>query len=265
MISEKRNILEKYGLSAEERLFAAAFLDKAEKSLRGYLTHTSFMDSRQRALGNRLIKDMGFKGVMHGGYEEAERALCLFLPDYMEEVSQEELPLIVLSAKPISAKFSKSLSHRDCLGALMGLGIKREMVGDLLIHEEECQIIVLEEMASYINDNLTQISSVQVSTAFIGLTELRRPETRCQNISATVASLRLDAVMAEGFRLSRGEAQRFIEAGRVSLCHMECTKPDKSVDEGDLITVRGLGRVRLKEVGGNSRKNRIFISLERFV
>ena len=94
---------------------------------------------------------------------------------------------------------------------------------------------------------------------------LHIPEVRCEEVRDTVSSLRLDAVAASGFSLSRGKAADLIASGRVQLNHRECVKPDHAVAQGDVLSCRGLGKCVLTEVGGPSKKGRILIVLERYV
>ena len=113
--------------------------------------------------------------------------------------------------------------------------------------------------------NLDQAGRVRLKTAPMELAGLKPPEVKVKAIRDTVSSLRLDAVAAAGFSLSRGKAADFIAAGKVQLNHRECLKPDRPVAEGDVMSCRGLGKCVLKEVGGPSKKGRIMILLERYV
>ena len=158
-----------------------------------------------------------------------------------------------------------SLSHRDFLGSILGLGLDREKVGDLLVGEGECHILALEDVADFLILHLEQAGRVRLKTAPLPLHQLTPPAVNVKAIRDTVNSLRLDAVAASGFSLSRGKAADLISSGKMQLNHRECLKPDRPVAEGDVISCRGLGKCVLKEVGGPSRKGRIMIGLERYV
>ena len=120
-------------------------------------------------------------------------------------------------------------------------------------------------MADFLLLNLDQAGRVRLKTAPVALSDLKPPEVKVRPIRDTVSSLRLDAVAAAGFSLSRGKAADLIASGKFQLNHRECLKPDRPVAAGDVMSCRGLGKCVLKEVGGPSKKGRIMILLERYV
>lgn len=275
MESVEREKFLKYAQTEEDRLFLAKLLDKANQADRGYLTYTHFMDPHQRTIARRILDEHGFRIIFDGGYLEAERVVGLFLPDYMgytTEIetmeglrSNSEYPISLIQVDYNKNPYAKELTHRDYLGALMNLGIKRETLGDILVHEEFAQIIALSEITTYLETNLTQVARVRVEARTVELPQLVLLILRTEEKTATVASLRLDAVMAEGFHLSRSEAAKYIEAGKVYLQFEECNNVSKLVDVGNTISLRGMGRIILDKIGGNSKKNRIFITLKKLV
>lgn len=275
MDSARREKLLLYAQSEEDRLFIAKLIDKAAQSDKGYLTWTHFMDPHQRSIAKRVLRDMGIHAIFDGGYPSAERVLAMFLPDYMlydsENAQMEaiktgsEYPLSLIQVTYRKNQYTKELTHRDYLGALMNLGIKRETLGDILVHEDRGQIITLSEIAPFIAQNLKQVGRAGVEVQMAELTQMELPTYKTEEKTSTVASLRLDAIVAEGFNLSRSEAAAFIEAGKVFLQFEECTNVSKNVEEGSTITLRGMGRFVLEKVGGNSKKNRIFVTIKRFI
>ena len=158
-----------------------------------------------------------------------------------------------------------SLSHRDFLGALMGCGIKRETVGDIYVAAGRCDFLVTRDILPYVLQNLTDAGRTRLHLEQIPLSALEAPEQKTKQIRGTVSSLRLDGVVAEGFALSRSRAAEVITAGKTELNYMLCTKPDRLVAEGDVISVRGLGKMRLEAVGGNTKKGRISIEICRYI
>ena len=157
------------------------------------------------------------------------------------------------------------LSHRDFLGSILGLGITREKIGDLLVFEDHCDALVLTETAPILRSQLSQVGRCPVSAAPIGLSELEVKPPEVKLIRDTVASLRLDAVASSGFAMARGKAAALIESGRVRLNHREVLKPDRTVSQGDTISCKGLGKFVIKEASGLSKKGRIMIVLERYI
>lgn len=275
MENSEREKLLKYAQTEEDRLFMAKLLDKANQADRGYLTYTHFLDPHQRSIARRVSQELGLTIIFAGGYPEAERAVGLFLPDYMVFATEAETiesltnnvayPIALVQVDHKRNAFAKELTHRDYLGALMSLGIKRETIGDILVNTEFAQIIVLSEFTEYLENDLTQIGRVTVEAKTVKLSQLVTPTLKTEEKIATVASLRLDAVVAEGFNLSRSEASGYIVAGKVYLQFEECSNVSKQVNEGNTISLKGTGRIVLEKINGLSRKNRIFITLKKFV
>ena len=187
----------------------------------------------------------------------------MFLPDWQDEDD-------ALNDPPVQAlrclfPEGSGLSHRDFLGSLLGLGISREKLGDLLVNDGFCDVLLLPELRDFLMLNLESAGRVRLRAEPIGLGEISPPPLQVKTIRDTVAGLRLDAVMASGFSISRSKAAEAISAGRVQLNHRDCLKCDKSVAAGDVISCRGLGKCRLTETGGLSKKGRTVIVMERYI
>ena len=157
------------------------------------------------------------------------------------------------------------LSHRDILGGLMGLGLDREKLGDILILPGKCQVLALTECVPILLSQWDSAGRARLKVRQIPLSELEIQPPQVKEIRDTVAALRLDAVLAAGFSLSRGKAAELIAAGRAAVNHRECTKVDKTVEKGDVITCRGLGKCVVKDVPGQSRKGRTMVVMERYI
>ena len=261
---DKGALLDRVASSREERLLLARVLDKYEQAERRSIPAvTGFLSPAEQAAAQRLLNAAGAgdRLLWRGGYEGAERRRALFLPDWADE--EAENGAIVC----LRARFRGTLlpTHRDILGSLMGLGITREKLGDILVDEDGCSVLTAEELADFLTENWTSAGRCPLSAAPLPLDQLRVPPQRTREIRDTVMSLRLDAVTASGFSLSRGRAAELIAAGRVRLNHVDCLKADKPVAQGDVITVRGLGKCALTEVGGLSRKGRVNIVLLRYL
>ncbi|MCC8122647.1 MAG: YlmH/Sll1252 family protein [Oscillospiraceae bacterium] len=262
----KTELLNKMTQHPEERVLLARVMDKAEHTrTRGVPTYTGFLSSAERASVEGLLSAIGQpRHVFWGGYEGAERTVCAFLPEWQDaDVFQSESETVTLLHATFSA--DTALSHRDFLGSILALGIPREKVGDLLVSDGTCDILILQELTNFLLQHLERAGRVKLRLQPLPLSALQPPEENTKRITDTVASLRLDAVMASGFSISRGKAAGFISAGRVQLNHRDCCKADHAVAEGDVITCRGLGKCVLTETGGLSKKGRILIVLERYV
>ena len=158
-----------------------------------------------------------------------------------------------------------SLTHRDILGALMGAGIGRETVGDICLEPGRCLFFVTVEMAPYVLDNLTSAGRTALHIRVLPLTNLQMPEPQFQEIRDTLASLRLDSVIASGFRIGRSLAAGYISSGKAAIDGLPCEKPDKQVPEGAKISVRGLGKICLAQIGGKSKKDRFCVTIQKYV
>ena len=156
------------------------------------------------------------------------------------------------------------LTHRDVLGAVMGLGIERELVGDILPAADMARIICDAKIADFIVSNLTMIGAVGVKTALSDLAAIPPREERTKEIRATVASLRLDSIAAAGFGISRSRAADDIAADKVKLNWQSAASASKTIKEGDVLSMRGRGRVEVTEVRGQTKKGRTVVVLNRF-
>lgn len=262
----KTELLNKFSKDPEERVVLARALDQLDRAGRRSIPcATQFLSPAQRAALEPLLAASGHpRHLFHGGFEGAERTICVFLPDWQDPEDWEpsdELAAIQCAYPPTGA----DLTHRDLLGGLMGIGLTRERVGDILAGETAAQIVCLRDAAPIILSQFDQAGRYRLKLKEISLAELAPVPAQVKLVHDTVAALRLDAVLASGFSLARGRAADAVTGGRVSLNHRECVKPDKAVEAGDVITCRGLGKCVLKRVGGQSRKGRIIIEIERYL
>ena len=258
----KAELLSKVSQTPEERQLLARVCDQMEHAQRGVPACTPFLSTAQQECAQRLIAAAGSpRHLWAGGFEDAERKVCAFLPDWQEEEDWEP-PFTALRCRWQSGD---KLTHRDFLGSILGQGIDREKVGDILVGREACDILVFRELCPYLLQNLTGAGRARLRVEEIPLSDIEPPEKQVKVVRDTVSSLRLDAVLATGFSTSRGKAADFISAGRVELNHRPCVKADRTVSEGDVMTCRGLGKCVLKEVSGLSKKGRTMIVMERYV
>ena len=259
-----RSKIEKIAHTSEDRMLLAKLWDKINAGIRKNIpANTCFLSPRELELARYLF---GEPEGLHsfGGYADAERKMLIFLPEYLDEsaLMDEDSPCVCLRAT-----FYKedSLSHRDFLGALMGAGIARETVGDICVNKGSCDFFVTQEIAPYILQNFLSAGRTRVHLEQIPLAEAAIPEPEVKEIKDTMASLRLDSVIASGFRIGRNLAVQYINAGKVSLDGLPCEKPDKSVCEGMKVSVRGLGKIKLHAVNGRTKKDRISVVIHRYV
>ncbi len=226
---------------------------------RGIPCCTDFLDLSGQSSLRRIRNTLPPVEIrLFGGMEGCERRMAGF------GMTEEDFPIACLRIEPVSAKFSEELAHRDVLGALMNLGFERSLVGDIALREKEAWVFCAERIAPLIEENLlsvrrTNVRCIRVSAPPEG--ELFRTERRI----IQVASERVDALVAHAFRLSRGEAQRLFPAGRVFLDGAECLNTDAFPENGQIVSVRGIGRFRFLGAETVSKKGKKNTVIEMFV
>lgn len=249
-------------------------LDLKEKAAtESVITSSGFLSLEEQSLIIRAekINNKYVDTVYFGGYEDAERKIAVFVPsfyaveydglaDFLDE--SEASPLTVLRVK--KDKFSV-LSHRDYLGALMGLGIKRDVIGDIIIDGDGALIICLRSIAGYIAENLRQAGRGQLTVTEAGFDALQSKESKTETVFASVASLRLDCLVASAFKLSRTNAVNAINQGIVYVNSEQILKNDCNLSEGDKLVLRGKGKVVIDEILRENKKGRIHINIKRYL
>ena len=158
-----------------------------------------------------------------------------------------------------------SPSHRDFLGALMGSGIARDALGDICIERESCDFFAMADIAPWLLQNFTGAGRTKLQLTQIPLTGVRVPEPELKQIRDTLASVRLDSVISAGFRIGRSLASQYVTTGRAAVDGLPCEKPDKILTEGAKVSVRGLGKIRLTAINGQTKKGRISVVIDRYV
>lgn len=259
-----RENIEKIAHTSDDRMLLAKVWDKITAGMRRNIpANTCFLSPRELEMTRYLFGDA--EGLTaFGGYEGAERKMLCWIPDYLEEscLMDEDSPVICLRAIFYEGD---SPSHRDFLGALMGSGIARETVGDICVGKGSCDFFVTEEIAPYLLQNFAGAGRVRVRLSKIPLSDVQVAEPEVKEIRDTLASLRLDGVISSGFRIGRSQAAQYVSAGKAAINGLLCEKPDKPVAEGAKISVRGLGKIKLESVNGQTKKGRISVVIHRYV
>lgn len=259
-----RSNIDKIANNSEDRVLLAKLWDKISAGIRRSIpANTCFLSPRELEMARYLFgEEPGL--LSFGGYEDAERRMLVYLPEYLEEDSlyEEDSPLVCLRAAFFQGD---DLSHRDFLGALMGAGIGRETVGDICVGKGSCDFFVTAEIAPYILQNFSSAGRTKLHISQIPLRQAQIPEPEVKEIKDTLASLRLDSVISSGFRIGRSLAAQYVSAGKAAIDGLPCEKPDKMVSEGVKISVRGLGKIKLQNVNGQTKKGRISVVIHRYV
>lgn len=252
-----------------DKIIIARTEDKMS-SCRDYfcLTTLGFLTPAEQAVVRRRHRELGgTKLFFYGGYDEAERRMAIFVPPFLAETLEDALaieqPLRVLHIKKRPG--GRELTHRDYLGSVLALGLDRAAIGDILVRKDGADMIIRADAEAFLLSEYHAAGRAELTLTSGPIGELELPEQRFQEVNDTVASLRLDGVIASAFRLSRAEAAKAIRSGLVCRNSEEELRVDKTVEEGDILTLRGKGKARLKEIGGESRKGRIRIVILRYL
>ena len=256
--------IDKIASTTEDKLLLAKVWDKIQAGVqRNILSYSCFLTQREMEMTRYLFGNL--EGLYaFGGYEDAERKILVYLPEYLDEsmLMSEDCPIVCIRATFFRGD---TPSHRDFLGALMGSGIARECVGDICVGNGSCDFFVSVEIAPYILQNFTSAGRTKLQLQRIALEDAQIPQAQIQEIRDTVASCRLDCIISSGFRISRSLAAQHIEAGKVSVNGLPVEKAEKSIPQGAKISVRGLGKIQLKSVGGQTKKGRISVVIDRYI
>lgn len=260
----------------EENILLGQAEDRITQCLDRYmLTFTGFLDPHQQALLRQKMRkeNPACKILFTGGYPDAQRRVMACLPDYMEGDAGEQDAMQQIfsviraqhSKNSSASRSGRALRHGDYLGALIGLGLKRDVIGDILVREDGADIIMLQDMAEYISDNFGKAGRTYLSVSVHPLSELLIPEQKVKMKHDTVASLRLDSLVSSAFGLARSKAADAIRGGMVLVNHEEVLKIDRMLEEGDELVLRHHGKAVLDEVGRETRKGRTAITLKIYI
>lgn len=221
---------------------------------RGYCTFSDFLNMEEQS----VLKSTYLPCTLFGGYPMAERVVAGF----GEGLGEDKFPIACICAKPLMQKFADELSHRDFLGALMNLGIKRELLGDIIVKDNCGYILCLEQIAPYICENLERVRHTSVKCERSALPDDINNEPQATEIFA--ASKRADAVIAAVYNLSRNETSRLIKAEKVFVNSRLVCSISQSLCDNDIVSVRGFGRfVFVKEVK-TTKKGRLVLEIKKY-
>lgn len=259
---DRSKLTERY-TDYDDRLLAKKILDTVEYCKKNFTYKaTSFLDPKQQKIAeDLLLKERDIAYQKEGGIANSERALyIIYHEDY--DVEDMEQPYHIL-AFSWNNKNTRKPGHRDFLGSIIGAGIKREMLGDIMLQEEEAYVVCSREISDYILYNIEKVGSTPVKVKLVE--EVEALEEKEKIIFATVASLRLDSIIGAGFGISRTKATELIKSGRVRVNWEETDLTSKAIKQSDVISLRGKGRIVLEEINGNTKKDRIKITMKKFV
>ncbi len=238
---------------------------------RDIITYSDFLNLNEQNILHTLPKDRLYTRFMSfGGYDTAERQMAAFIPDALylrwgkKEPENIDYPFRALRISPLNKKFAGELSHRDYLGAVLNLGIERSRTGDILIDGESALIFVHRDIANVVSGELTRVRHTSVRADELPLSKISYTPSY-EEIRGTVASVRLDSLLALAFSSSRTRLTGLIEGAKVYVNGRLVTSNEYQPAEGDVISVRGMGKFRFESSGSRTRKNRIMVVIFKYV
>lgn len=248
---------------SSDKLFAARLSDMTDSCERkGAAVFSHFLDERQCAEAelwcSRNTGELLYS--LWGGFSGAARKMLAVYPYYCEDYITDDFPITCLT---FTFRKEDRLTHRDFLGSFMAMRLKRETIGDIITADGIAQAFVTDVAAKLILSTVSKIGrvGVKVSDSEPFSIEVRQ---EFQEISGTVASLRLDCIVSTAAKISREKAAVLIRSDKVSLNHFPAASVSREISEGDIISVRGCGRFILDKINGTTKKGRIHICLRKY-
>lgn len=221
---------------------------------------TPFLDgAMQNCIKENVYLDENV--TFFGGFADSERQMLGVFPEWI----LPDTELFPIDVVKIEHKFGSELSHRDYLGSIMSLGIDRSKTGDILIDGNTAYVFAESDISDYIKNNISKIGNKGVSVDICKIGDITLPERKFQSMNVVAASMRLDAVVSAVTNSSRSNTAKLIDAGKVSVNHKEVTKVAYEIKKGDLLSVRGFGRVIVDDIGTNTRSGRLHITVKKYI
>ncbi len=253
---EKNKLLQQVSCE-EDKILVSRLLELAKGARGGWRPSGFFLDPGKCRKIGQWFGDC--EPVLWGGYEKAERCMVSF------GEKDAEGSWFPVSAVELTSSVFWEVSHRDVLGALMNLGIDRSKTGDILVTEKTATVFCDTALVDFLLQEIRTIGRYSVKTKEIPVEQVQIPEKKFREVTDTVASLRADCIIAAVYSLPRGKAQEAIASGRVTVNWEEWTSSSAELHAGDVISLRGMGRAELSEIGGLSRKGRTYIKAKRLL
>lgn len=238
----------------KEQLTIAKIVDKIKKYEKtGEVCATNFLDPAESIDVEPVVRK--YSNCFFGGYENAERKILIIGSD-KADIAKDYIEIVTIES-------NKPLSHREILGSLLGLGINRDVIGDILINGLRADVFIIKEISKYVIQNLEKIGREKIKIYKNSYENLIEVKNTFKEIKTTVASLRLDAIISASTGLSREVSSKLIENEKVKINYKVITNSSKQIKEGDKISVRGYGRIELSEILGETKKERIRVIIKK--
>lgn len=265
----KQELLKDYK-KQEDKMCLSQVLDKIEFSkTREKIEYTDFLDMYQISLVENFLRKIRFDNYqLFGGYNESERKILIVYPEKYNEkmIEKNYTKMLKIVRVELPEEEHGKYAHRNYLGGIVKLGLKREKVGDILVSNDGADIIVVDDFAEILKNELPSLTRFESSKIYIEeFSNIRKKEIKIEEISIIVPSLRLDNIVSDLARTSRSKAAEIINQERVFVNGQNETKISKQVKLNDIITIRGKGRFIIKEFTGTTRSGRTVVRVEKYI
>lgn len=246
----------------EEHAFVERAFDWVRKAQAHDIVTTPFLDPRERDILESLVnRERDLLVQSQGGAPHAERQRVVLAPDYVVDIPMEKFGLTCFR---VFTESESELKHPDVLGALLGLGIRRDKLGDIYPTKEGADLVVASELKEFFLTELQKIGRERIRIEEIEMDELSKQLEETEEKSVTVSSLRIDVVLSAAHRLSRTLSTNMIKSGKAKLNWRIVEDPSTLVNEGDMLSLRQYGRTRISAICGNTKKGRIILKISSF-
>lgn len=248
-----------------DSLFRNKITDAANRSFRQNIyTYTNFLDLNELSVFSQMKDNLNFVSYRcFGGAPNCERQMVQF-GSYETLGYEEDFPIVLLEIAPLIDKYAEELSHRDYLGALMNLGIKREMLGDIIIRQKHAFLYCVAHIAGFIIDNLSTVRHTHVKCTEIPINSVDSAPI-LEDIEILAASERIDAAVAAITRTSRSQAVELFRARKIFLNSRQMENNSYQLKPGDILVIRGFGKYIYKQCGSETRKGRVYLAFQKYV
>ncbi len=247
-------------MNSADDLLRRRFAELGQRAYSGIWTNTEFLSIAEQSVLLSCARDIPSPFTLEGGHPSCERRIAMFgSEDFCGYIAQP--PVACVRIAPKNAKFADRLEHRDFLGALMSLGIRREVLGDIFLREHCAYLFCMDTIAEYIVRSLEQVRhTTVVCTVVEDVPEELTVATK--TVEMNVPSERVDAVVCSVYRLSRTQSQQLFAAGRVFVNARETENSSRALKEGDVVSVRGFGRFTYRGAQRETKKGRLYVAVE---
>lgn len=261
---KKDEILQKL-ISKDDKMLYAYIIDKIRICESKHITTFSpFLPAiKCKEILNTILGKISCKIKIFGEDMELERLMLCFYNEYEKENISFDISILEIS---YNKKYAKTLNHRNFLGSIMGLGVQREKIGDIILDDENKAIcFVSNDIKDYILINLDKVGASKVSVKEFDAYTYKIPAKKFEPKHIIIPSTRLDSIVSSAFNISRGKASELIKANKVLVNTVEVNSVSKSIMEGDIITLRGFGKIKIKDIKSKTKKDNIVLNILKYV